>query len=158
MKYKHNQYTEGASICGAIFGALFLYWGINSLIPPGNWIWGIISTAIGVAILSGQIAALANKSKLRRTVKYEFESNPDASVDQISKNTGISKKDVQAIILELKMRGELRGKFSSSTGKLKVVQEDAVQEQKVSFCTSCGTPIKKEEAQYCSYCGASIQH
>ncbi|MFX1237106.1 MAG: hypothetical protein ACFE8P_05230, partial [Promethearchaeota archaeon] len=83
---------------------------------------------IGVAVLSGQIAALTNRSRLRRAVKLEFESNPEASIDEISASTSITKKDVQAIILELKMRGELRDKFSTSTGRIKTINVAKIEE------------------------------
>ena len=42
----------------------------------------------------------------------------DATIDDISKNTGITLRDVQAIVLDLKASGLLRGKFSSSTGAM----------------------------------------
>ena len=114
--------------------------------------------AIGLSIIASQVAAVANKGRLRRTVKYEFESNPNASVDNISQSTGITKKDVQAIILDLKMRGELRGSFSSKTGELKAVpvESAAPEKAKPAFCPHCGTPIKKGEAKYCSVCGAGL--
>lgn len=160
MKYKRNQYTEGASICGFIIAGAFIWWGVSSLIPFNGWwdIWGFILLGIGLSIIFGQIAAISNKSRLRKAVKYEFESNPNASVDSISQSTSITKKDVQAIILDLKMRGQLRGNFSSKTGELKTipVESPAPEKAAAKFCSSCGTTIKKGEAQYCNVCGAKI--
>ncbi|MFX1444976.1 MAG: zinc ribbon domain-containing protein [Promethearchaeota archaeon] len=153
MKYEKNQYTEGFSICGLIIAGAFFFWGITSIIA-GGW-WGIILIGIGIAISLGLIRAIVNKKKLRNAVKYEFESNPNATVEDISKSTGISKKDVQAIILDLKMSGELRGKFSSKTGQLKTVP--AATTGKTEFCPSCGAHIEKEGAQFCNYCGAEIK-
>ena len=150
MKYEKNQYTEGFSICGLIIAGAFFFWGISTIIA-GGW-WGIILIGIGIAISLGLIRALVNKKKLRNAVLYEFESNPNATVEEIGKNTGISKKDVQAIILDLKMSGELRGKFSSKTGQLK-----AETQTKGKFCPSCGAHIEKEGAQFCNYCGAEIK-
>jgi len=153
MKYEKNQYTEGFSICGLIIAGAFLFWGISTIIA-GGW-WGIILIGIGIAISLGLIRALVNKKKLRNTVKYEFESNPNATVEDISNSTGISKKDVQAIILDLKMSGELHGKFSSKTGQLKVVPAET--QEKDKFCPSCGAHIEKEAAQFCNYCGAEVK-
>ena len=114
--------------------------------------------AIGLSIIGGNVAAVANRGRLRRTVKYEFESNPNASVDTISQSTGITKKDVQAIILDLKMRGDLRGNFSSKTGELKVipVESPTPEKAKATFCPHCGTAVKKGEAKYCAVCGAGL--
>lgn len=153
MKYEKNQYTEGFSICGLIIAGAFFFWGISTIIA-GGW-WGIILIGIGIAISLGLIRALVNKKNLRNTVKYEFESNPNATVEDISNSTGISKKDVQAIILDLKMSGELRGKFSSKTGQLKAVPAETTEKDK--FCPSCGAHIEKEAAQFCNYCGAEIK-
>ncbi|MFX1452990.1 MAG: zinc ribbon domain-containing protein [Promethearchaeota archaeon] len=150
MKYEKNQYTEGFSICGLIIAGAFFFWGITTLIT-GGW-WGIIFIGIGIAISLGLIRAIVNKKKLRNAVKYEFESNPNATVEEISKSTGISKKDVQAIILDLKMSGELKGKFSSKTGQL-----IAETESKRQFCPSCGAQIEKEGAQFCNYCGVELK-
>jgi hypothetical protein len=153
MKYEKNQYTEGFSICGLIIAGAFFFWGITTIIA-GGW-WGIILIGIGIAISLGLIRAIVNKKKLRNTVKYEFESNPNATVEEISKSTGISKKDVQAIILDLKMSGELRGEFSSKTGQLKTVPAETA--GKTKFCPSCGAHIEKEGAQFCNYCGAELK-
>ena len=153
MKYEKNQYTEGFSICGLIIAGAFFFWGITTILA-GGW-WGIILIGIGAAISLGLIRAIVNKKKLRNAVKYEFESNPNTTVEEISKSTGISKKDVQAIILDLKMSGELRGKFSSKTGQLKKVPAETA--GKVKFCPSCGAQIEKEAAQFCNYCGAELK-
>jgi len=155
MKYEKNQYTEGVSICGFIIAGAFLWWGISTLMPPDVAWWGIIPIAIGIAILSGIIRAILNKKKLRRVVKDEFESNPNASIEELSDKTGISKKDVRAIILDLKASGELKGKFSTKTGKMKVVPPEATQE-KGKVCSTCGTSVSKETAEYCPYCGSKI--
>ncbi len=114
---------------------------------------------IGVIILSSQIVAIANRSKLRRVVLQEFQTNPDASIEDVSMRTGISRKDVQAIILDLKASGQLIGKFSTKTGQIKHVsiQKELVSsEEGRKYCHYCGTPISKESAQYCAYCGAKI--
>lgn len=157
MKYKKNQYTDGAHVCTVLIAAAFLWWGISSFLQWSSWWWGFISTGIGLAILSGQIAAIINRGRLRKAVKYEFESNPETSIGNISKSTGITKKDVQAIILDLKMRGELRGIFSTTTGKMEVVQESVPEEETAKFCPHCGTPIRKGSALFCAYCGAPFQ-
>ena len=160
MKYKKNQYSEEGRICGVIIGAGFIWWGIYIIYPWHwwNW-WGFIMLAIGLSIIGGNVAAVANRGRLRRTVKYEFESNPNASVDTISQSTGITKKDVQAIILDLKMRGDLRGNFSSKTGELKVipVESPTPEKAKATFCPHCGTAVKKGEAKYCAVCGAGLE-
>ncbi len=162
MKYTKNQYTDGFSICALIIAGGFLYWGISSFFPYTalSW-WGLIPLFIGLAILLGQIAAIFNRKKLKRAVKYEFEGNPNASIKEISKSTGISRKDVQAIILDLKGAGELRGKFSSKTGQLKAGQVqpegDMTSPDKGKYCPSCGTQIKNDDAEYCEFCGAELK-
>jgi len=166
MKYKRNQYSEGVSICSFIIAGILIYWGINDIFVPLwagkdiNW-WGLVWFGIAAAIIIGQIAALANKSKLRNAVLYEYEEHPEATIDQISQNTGITIRDVQAIVLDLKANGLLRGKFSSTTGQMthadiiKKPQEE-VSEGKVVYCPNCGTAKVKESAVFCSYCGTKL--
>ena len=114
---------------------------------------------IGLAIISGQVASLSNRGRLRSIVRDYFLDNPNASIEEISAKTGITIKDVRAIVLDLKARGELRGKFSSKTGQMKSVpvESEPSETPKVSFCPNCGTPVKDESAMYCAYCGARIK-
>ena len=158
MHYERNEYHEGFSICGLIIAGAFLYWGFTNLT---NWVWwwtGFILIAIGISIISSQIYKLTNRSKLRNVVKQEFEQNPNASIEEIASKTGITIKDVRAIVLDLKARGELRGKFSTKTGEAKHVEvSNSVKlepHEKGNYCANCGTPIKNESALYCAYCGA----
>ncbi|MHA2183069.1 MAG: zinc-ribbon domain-containing protein [Promethearchaeota archaeon] len=161
MKYEKNQYSEGFSICTLIIAGMFLWWGINGFINWGNgweW-WGFVSTGIGIAILSGQIFALTNRNKLRNVVLTEFQENPETTVENVSKSTGITKKDIHAIVLDLKASGQLRAKFSSQTGQVKHLlppKKEVTVGEHPKFCANCGTPITKESAQYCAYCGAKI--
>ena len=166
MRYKKNQYSEGFSICGLIIAGAFIYWGITTLIEgfrfflgpkfePLRWI-GLIFLVIGISIIISQIRALTNRDKLRNIVKYEFESKPSSTIDEIVDRTKISKKDVQAIVLDLKSKGELRGHFSSDTGQMKPILAEAAAEPKDKFCPTCGTPVGKNGAQYCAYCGSKI--
>jgi hypothetical protein len=167
MKYKRDQYINGFSICSLIIAGMFLYWGIDAFFDK-SWnfvfsLWGLLWFSIGVAILSSQIAVIANRSKLKKVVLHEFQSNPNISVEEMSANTGISVRDVRAIILDLKAAGKIRGSFSNITGEaesMKTVKitPDPPQsvEQRGSFCPNCGSEIKREKAEYCSYCGAKI--
>jgi hypothetical protein len=145
----------------------FLWWGFNTLFitMPTFWWWtGFIWLAIGIGIISSQIYALANRSKLRTIVKQEFMAKPNITVEEIAMNTGISRKDVKAIILDLKANGELRGKFSSKTGEAKHIEiksEVQLEQQpkdapKGVYCPNCGTPVSKDAAMYCAYCGAKL--
>ena len=160
MKYEKNQYSEGFSICALIIAGAFFYWGINTFIPWTGWsFWGFILIGIGTAILVGQIFAITNRSKLRNVVLSEFQVNPEATVDGISQRTGISRRDIHAIILDLKASGQLRGKFNTTTGQIKhlsIPKTQEVVEERAKYCPNCGTPITKEAAQFCSYCGANI--
>jgi hypothetical protein len=172
MKYKRNQYTQGFSICALLIAGMFYYWGVNALMN-GFWQFGInwmgfLWIGFGTAILVSQIAALANRSKLKNVVLYEFKQNPNISIEEISNNTGISVRDIRAIILDLKGSGRLRGNFSSETGTAKEMQvatevakdeipivQKAPQEH-AKFCPSCGTPIERSEAAFCAYCGTKL--
>jgi hypothetical protein len=168
MKYKKNQYTEGFSICALIIAGMFYYWGIDAFWNGFwsfniNWM-GFLWIGIGTAILVSQIAALMNRSKLRNVVLYEFQQNPNAAMEEISNNTGISIRDLRAIILDLKASGRLRGNFSPETGSAKEMQvvkdvpptfQKADQEH-AKFCPSCGTPIERTKAAFCSYCGNKL--
>jgi len=166
MKYKRNQYSEGVSVCSFIIAGILIYWGINEILVPiwfGTWInwWGFVWFGIAAAIIIGQIAALANRSKLRNAVLYEYEAHPEATIQEISQNTGITIKDVQAIVLDLKANGLLRGKFSSTTGQLTHAEiikkpQGEVSEGKVVYCPNCGTAKVKESAVFCSYCGTKL--
>jgi len=158
MHYERNEYHEGFSICGLIIAGAFLYWGFNNFTHAFWWWSGFILVAIGISIISSQIYKLSNRSKLRNVVKQEFEQNPNASIEEIASKTGITIKDVRAIVLDLKARGELRGKFSTKTGEAKYVEvttsNQPEPQEKGNYCANCGTPIKNESALYCAYCGA----
>jgi hypothetical protein len=167
MKYKRNQYTNGLSICALIFAGMFLYWGFDALFTNSwlftfNW-WGFLLIGIGIAILSSQIAIVVNRSKLKNVVLNEFQSNPNISVEEISANTGISVRDARAIILDLKSAGKLRGGFSTTTGEaesMKAVKSPPIKvelvDERAGFCPNCGTEIHRDNAAYCSYCGAKF--
>ena len=167
MKYKRNQYSEGLSVCSFIIAGILIYWGLNDLILRPIWYgakvsWlGIMWLVIGVAILGGQVAAWANRSKLRNAVLYEYEEHPEASIEEIGKNTGISARDIRAIVLDLKASGLLRGKFSSTTGQMthgEVITKTQTEtpESKITYCPNCGTAKAKESAVFCSYCGSKL--
>lgn len=154
MKYEKNQYTEGASICGVVIAGGFLWWGISDLIRH-HWL-GILWAGIGLAILSSEIAAIVNKSKLRDAVQNVFRDNPNTSVDEICDKTGISRKDVRAIILDLKSEGKLQGSFSPQTGELKPSKKQDIEpeeEAKIRFCAGCGAELEPD-ATFCTYCGS----
>ena len=167
MKYEKNQYSSGGSICALLIAGMFFYWGIDAFLH-GFWQFGLnwmgfLWIGIGAAIASSQIAALANKSKLRNVVAQEFQINPNVSIEEISANTGISVRDVRAIILDLKAAGKLRGSFSTTTGEaesMKTVNAPPMKpqhvEEKGGFCPNCGTAINRDNAAYCSYCGAKF--
>jgi len=167
VKYEKNQYSEGVSICSFIIAGMFLYWGLNDLLIKPlmegaaiGW-WGWIWIAIGVAIIAGQIARWTNRSKLRNAVLYEYEEHPNATIEEISQNTAITLKDVQAVVLDLKASGLLRGKFSSTTGEMTNVEvaksiEEPSTETTVKYCPNCGTAKAKEAAAFCSYCGTKF--
>ena len=158
MKYMRNQFIIAGSflwwgITFIVAGAL-LWWGITVL--QLSWA-GIFTIAIGVVILSIPIVARANRSKLRGVVLQEFQTSPDASIKDVGMRTGISRRDVQAIILDLKASGQFIGKFSTKTGQFKhipIQKEPVSSEEGRKYCQYCGTPISKESAQYCAYCGA----
>ena len=62
-------------------------------------------------------------------------------------------------MLDLKASGQLKAKFNSETGQVKhLVKEEpeATPGGRSRFCSNCGTPITKESAQYCAYCGGQI--
>ncbi|MCJ7626257.1 MAG: zinc ribbon domain-containing protein [Anaerolineaceae bacterium] len=168
MKYEKNQYSEGVSICSLIIAGMFVYWGLNDLVirplteSRGVSWWGFIWLGIGASIAVGQVAAWLNRSRLRNAVLYEYEANPTAAIEDISQTTGITFRDVQAIVLDLKARGLLRGKFSSTTGEMKHVDVTTpnppigTKEDKVSYCPNCGTAKVKGTSVYCSYCGTKL--
>lgn len=172
MKYEKNQYTEGFSYCSLVIAGAFLYWGITSLVAQ-SWI-GLLWLGIGLSILSGQYYALTNRKKLRNIILAEFAKKPNITIEEIQKNTGISFKDIKAIILDLKGSGELQGTFSSATGEMQLAampptkstmqpsmeQAEAVPAPEVAtkkFCKQCGTQIHENEvAKYCPYCGSLL--
>jgi len=158
MNYVRNQFIIAGSflwwsLTFLAAGALF-WWGFTVL----QWSWsGIIVITIGFVILSSQIVAITNRSKLRKVVLQEFQTSPVASIEEISMSTGISIRDVRAIILDLKASGQFMGKFSTKTGQ---IQQISIQREPISlgegsiYCQNCGTAMGQESAQYCAYCGA----
>lgn len=160
MKYIRNQFVRTGSFMWWIFifliaGAL-LYWGITIM----QWSWtGIFIIFIGVAILFRVVITISNRSKIRNIVLHEFEKRPEASIEEISLRTGISKRDVRAIILDMKMSMHSEDKISTILGKNNYILSQKEQfslQQKNKYCQSCGTPISDNTAQYCTYCGATI--
>jgi len=157
MKYEKNQYTEGFSICTLVIAGAFIAAGINSFLSGFPFLFaGFIWIGIGGAILAHQITALQNRKKLRNLVKNEFQNKPDVSIEEIHESTGISEKDIKAIILDLKAEGQLMGKFSSETGKMESAPVQT-QSEEVKYCPNCGTALEKSNAAYCSYCGSKIE-
>ena len=163
VSYEKDQYSSGFHVCYLIIAAILLWigfqWLLNPTNPPNFW-WFISFFLIlgGIGIVSGQIYALANRRHLRNAVKEEFKRYPDITVEQVSISTGITKKDVNAIVLDLKARRELRGSFSSETGQIKIipVEDDEDAREKKIYCVDCGTPFEDESAVYCSYCGSKL--
>lgn len=164
MHYERNEYQEGFSICALIIAGIFLWWGFNIFFNEMTkwwWFFGFFWIIVGLSIISSQIYKLTNRSKLRNIVKQEFEQNPTISIEMIANNTGITLKDARAIVLDLKGRGELRGKFSTKTGEAKHIEiassNQTPSEEKGKYCANCGTPMKREgNAVYCAYCGAKF--
>jgi len=167
MKYEKNSYVEGFSFCSLIIAGAFIFWGISGLVEEAG-LWNIIQILIGLSILVGQFSAFTNKPKLRNIVLSEFTQNPNISIDEITKNTGISFKDIKAIIMDLKGSGQLRGTFSSTTGKMQLaeIQKQPEKAGKViettsedhKFCNECGTEVdQNDNAQFCPYCGSKIE-
>ena len=173
MKYEKNQYTDGFSYCSLLIAGAFIYWGINTL-RGASWI-GFLWLVIGLSIFSGQYYALTNRGKLRNIVLSEFNNKPNVTVEEIETKTGISRKDIKAIILDLKGSGKLRGSFSSETGEMQmVILPTVTTSESIShetptpaaneemgakkFCNQCGTHIPENEvAKYCPYCGSSLE-
>ncbi|MFW9946654.1 MAG: zinc-ribbon domain-containing protein [Candidatus Odinarchaeota archaeon] len=166
MKYSQNQYNQGFSICAFIVAGIFFYWGISAFLNivwhfGFNWM-GFVWFGLGAAIVGSQIAALVNRSKLRNIVLQEFHHNPNASVEDISGNTGISIKDVRSIILDLKAEGMLKGQILSSTEEaksMKVIpklEKEPISQERSRYCSNCGTPIGRENAAFCAYCGSKL--
>ena len=173
VKYKRNMYTEGVSLCCFIIAGAFIIFGILGPFPLS-----LIALGIGFLIILGQIYRIYARGKLRNVIKNEFIVNPKASVSDICKTTGMTEKDVRAIILDLKASGEMMGKFSSSTGQLeeafiadkqKRITQNAVKphttpekektlpaEIKHKYCPGCGTQIPFG-AKYCEYCGTKLR-
>ena len=116
MKYKKNQYVEGISIISFLIVAGFLWWGISGYFPytEDSW-WGLIPIGIGITILLEQIGANVNRRALRKIVRFEYEDNPGAILEEISLKTGISVKDIISIKLDLIKRGERLVNYSEST-------------------------------------------
>jgi hypothetical protein len=155
MKYVRNQFIIAGSFLwwgiSLIATATLVWWGVTVL----QWSWsGFLVIGIGVLILISQLIALTSRNKLRRVVLQEFKTSPNASIEDVSMRTGISRRDVQAIVLDLKASGQFMGKFSTKTGQLKLQNEATSIEEKSKYCQNCGTQIGKESAQYCAYCGA----
>ncbi|UYP44154.1 hypothetical protein NEF87_000439 [Candidatus Lokiarchaeum ossiferum] len=166
MKYEKNQYSEGVSFCSLVIAGAFLFWGFNN-IRGGSW-WGWILIAIGLSTLFGQIAAIKNRSKLKNIVLTEITKNPNITQEEIAQHTSISRKDIKAIILDLKGSGALMGTFSSQTGQMQLasppVQKRPPQDvptpevrSDLKFCNECGTEINKDEhAKFCPHCGSVL--
>ncbi len=123
---------------------------------------------MGIIILVGQIIAFRNKGKLQNIVLNVINRNPNITVEEISTSSGITLKDVRAIILDLKTSGRLRGTFSQTTGKIQSMEITNLSGKKIEkietisngnqrFCIECGTEIDTtEDAQFCAYCGSKI--
>ena len=164
VSYEKDQYTGGFHVCALIIAVILLWIGFQWLLNPSDplnfwWFLSFFLILGGIGIISSQIYALANRKHLRKVVKEEFVKFPDITVEKVAQNTGITIKDVKAIVLDLKAAGELRGSFSSQTGQMKTIPVEIVddeEQEKKNYCKDCGTLIEEESAIYCSYCGARL--
>ena len=160
MKYIRNQFVRTGSLMWWIFiliiGSAALWGGITIF----QWSWaGIFPIIIGVAILYRTIVATANRRKLRRIIIHEFERSPESSIKDITWKTGISRRDVRAILLDLKSSERFIGQFPTKTGEMQYItnyNEVNSLEEEVNYCQNCGNPISDKSDQYCFYCGAKI--
>ncbi|MCP4762945.1 MAG: hypothetical protein GY870_14295 [archaeon] len=165
MKYEKNSYSEGFDICSWIIAGAVIVWSINDLLAGS--LWGLLWLGIGGSCLLSNIYKFTNRGKLRNIVLGEFTQNPHISIGEICQKTGISHKDVQAIILDLKGSGLLLGTFSATTGQMEDVsvqpkvkasqpQPEVNPEQKNKFCPFCGSAKSQDDAQFCSHCGSQL--
>ena len=173
-------YTQGVSICCLIIAGGLILFGFLGPFPIS-----LITSIIGIIIILSQIYRISARSKLRQVVKNEFLMNPKTTVRDICNSTGITEKDVRAIILDLKASGELMGKFSSSTGMLeeafitnkqkRLAQKPAaihsvsstqapaqiatpeipLAEVQQRYCPGCGTLVA-QDAKFCEFCGTEL--
>ncbi|MHA1725428.1 MAG: hypothetical protein ACTSYC_00135 [Promethearchaeota archaeon] len=178
VRYKENMYTQGVSTCCLIIAGGLILFGFLGPFPIN-----LTPLIIGIIIILSQIYRISARSKLRRVVKNEFLMNPKTTVRDICNSTGMTEKDVRAIILDLKASGELMGKFSSSTGILEdafivdkkkqhtkkdaekpplyftqppeTVPEILPNEVKQRYCPGCGTLVTRN-AKYCEFCGSKL--
>jgi len=114
---------------------------------------------IGFVILIVQTLGATNRSKLRRIVLHELQTSPNASINEIRTRTGITKGDIQAIIIDLKAERLFNETFSTKTEQIEhlSIQEEPIgSEDIIQYCPNCGSPVAKESDKYCSYCGAEI--
>ena len=164
MKYVRNQFVRTGSLMWWIFMLMMGGGGLGGGIYLLQWHWaGISPMIIGVAILYRLILTGVNRDKIRRIVLHEFEKNPESSIRDIMNATGISRRDVRSIILNLKSSGLIvlnrNSHISTETGQLQYLssqEEQSNLEEKIKYCESCGTQISNESDLYCSYCGAKL--
>ena len=62
-----------------------------------------------MAIILEQIGVKINHRALRKIVRFEYEDNPEATLEEISNKTGLSIRDIQGIRMDLMKQGERLG-------------------------------------------------
>jgi len=115
VPFKKKSNVSGLNKIGFIISTLFLIWSIlafNELFWNFDTKWvSFIWLSLGLIILLSQIISVMNKYKrsedIRNVVLQEYRANPNASIEEVSRNIGLSRDSVREILLVLKIKGFL---------------------------------------------------
>jgi len=188
VSFKKKSNISGLNKIGFFISSLFLIWSIfafNDLFWNfgSDWV-GYIWLSVGLLLLFSQIISVMNKYKrsedIRNVVLQEYRANPNASIEEVARITGLNRNSVREILLDLKMRGFLilpfnttifqpdnvnfatytffdKIKFIMQRRQVQVSQEDRIiYSEKTKICSNCGTKNNRDATNYCEFCGSAL--
>lgn len=167
-------YAERRAISSIIMGVLFLVWGILSwlfpdVIPGSIWI-----AFAGGWILYGGITGYYKDLYREKLVLNILKLYPRITLEDLSKQTRISKSRLRRIINSLRAEEKLKAHFDPNSGELIIYEVDGtvpgepalstnqaitsphVVANDYKVCPYCGNLVPKD-AKFCTNCGASLE-
>jgi hypothetical protein len=139
---------------------------------------GFIWLGFGFSVVFALMGDILKKRRINVSLSLmvleEFQRNPMSTTEEIAKATGISLKNVEYIVMKLKMRRYLPNNISLDELNINSMQDVAIMtgssgtsrhsisqtkemtyppSQLPKYCPNCSAKVDQGTIQYCSYCG-----
>jgi hypothetical protein len=166
-----TEYGKDLPVLIAI-GIAFLVLGILALVPPvtawfsniGNWFATLISLSIipGFIMIAVAIGLYFQNIRLQHRVVKAVSAGDYGSrvaLNELAKDYDLSPGDMRRLLTDLRMAGELKVSFDSTTGEVVFPALGGIspnpQVNGHIYCSFCGLQLSKDSI-YCPGCGANL--